>query len=44
MVVFGWQGMTSYYCLTVTLGLGGTTVELQVIKGSGTIIPSHQEQ
>jgi len=32
MVAYNWQGMTSYECSTVTLGLGGNVVELPGIS------------
>jgi len=31
VIVYHWQGMTSYYCSVVTLHTGGTIIELQAV-------------
>ena len=43
MVKFVWRDMTSYQFSVVTLALDGTVVEVQVVKGSKTVISQEKE-
>ena len=39
MVAFDWQGMTSYQCSVVIIGVGGTVVELSIYEKACCQVP-----
>jgi len=43
-VSFDWQGMVSYLCCVITVGLGGTVVELKAVKVSRRVIPNNNNK